>query len=430
MRTRTALLLAAWLFIGYAGVKLLAPERAGDRRAAPSFAMESAPAMSAGPDEAMLADESMAYEALAEDSTADGSWGEQAWGEEEWGAEEREEMAPGASVASEAAGAGASDDEAFGEWDLEIPEVDRMTGSQLGTSEPLFAAAPAASAAPMAMASPPAGDEDGPAPMASGGSGLFSKLKSAQGAVADKFEEAAASAAESPTRVAKALSQATESLSRKRSFARRSEPEPLSDTAIDDALDALPIADIAFNTPEEIPLGETAMIELLLSMTESEEELAAGVSGPGPVESARVKVSNEMEARLSGLGFEIEPITPESQAVSRRDRTQWRWQIRPTQADAQPLHLTLSAQVRVDRDSLTRTIKTFERKIVVHVPIATRVMSIASDYGELLFTLLLAPLGAAVWRRWKKKSKDPPEDPPSVPMRRNEAMQETVRMAA
>lgn len=184
-------------------------------------------------------------------------------------------------------------------------------------------------------------------------------------------------------------------------------PPPMSDSAIDVALRDLPIGSIAFNTPEEIPLGESAVIELLLSMKETESQLAPAVAPSGPVETARVRFSNQMQAELRGLGFEIEPITPELQAVSRSERTRWRWQIMPVETDAQPLHLTLSARVRIDGEGMMRTIETFEREIHVRVPLARRVTDFVSGHSEIVFTFLLAPLAAAGWRWWRRRK--PPQ---------------------
>ena len=121
---------------------------------------------------------------------------------------------------------------------------------------------------------------------------------------------------------------------------------------VDRKLDALPLGNIAFNTPESIPLGHTATIELLASLKEAEAELRQSVHGVGAVESAHdIKISDQMEAKVTGLGFRIEPITPERQAVSHTQETKWRWQIEPTKSDALELNLTLSALIKIDGES-------------------------------------------------------------------------------
>jgi hypothetical protein len=74
-----------------------------------------------------------------------------------------------------------------------------------------------------------------------------------------------------------------------------------------------------------------------------------------------------MEARLSGLGFKIETVTPEVQAVSATNVTEWKWEIEPTEPGSQRLHPTLSAQLHMEGQRVPRTIRTFERTIEVHV---------------------------------------------------------------
>lgn len=182
---------------------------------------------------------------------------------------------------------------------------------------------------------------------------------------------------------------------------------------VDRILAQLSSAAIAFNTPEEIPYGETVMIELLLSLPESEQELASGITAPGPVEMARIKFSNSMEAKLTGLGFRIEPITPETQAISRRERTRWQWAIEPIRTDVAPLQLTLSARVRVDGEITPRTIQTFERTIVVRVPMLRRVTDFAVGNIEFIATGVLAPLAIALWQRWRRKETAEPEAEPT-----------------
>lgn len=194
-----------------------------------------------------------------------------------------------------------------------------------------------------------------------------------------------------------------------------SSDEDLSD--VDRRLADLPLGNIAFNTPESIPLGESARIELLVSMKEAEEELRRAVRAAGPVESARVKISDQMEARLTGLGFRIEAITPERQAVTRGERTQWQWQIEPNKSATLELHLTLSALIEVNGAPSTRAIRTFERTIQVEVPLVHRLADVVSGNLELLTTVVLIPVAGGIWRLSRKKkqaAKPSADDAPST----------------
>lgn len=176
---------------------------------------------------------------------------------------------------------------------------------------------------------------------------------------------------------------------------------------IDRKLASLPLGNIAFNAPETIPLGDSATIELLVSLREAEEELREAVSAAGPVETARVRVSPYMEASLSGLGFSIESATPARQMLSKSQRTKWQWQIETTKADALELTLTLSALFTVGGQERTRAIRTFEKTILVDVPITHRVAQFVSNNTELLGTLLVIPIVGALYRRFRRKRQRP-----------------------
>lgn len=177
---------------------------------------------------------------------------------------------------------------------------------------------------------------------------------------------------------------------------------------IDRKLASLPLANIAFNTPETIPYGDAAVIELLVSLQETEEELRQAIRAQGPIETARVQVSPYLEASLAGVGFRIEPITPSQQLLSSQQRTQWRWNLEPTKAESLELTLTLSAIFTVDGHQSTRAIQTFSRTITVDVPMTHRVSDFVASNKELLLTLLVFPAAAWTYRRYVKRDKTPP----------------------
>jgi hypothetical protein len=183
----------------------------------------------------------------------------------------------------------------------------------------------------------------------------------------------------------------------------RTADDPMSE--VDRKLAALPLGNIAFNTPETIPLGDTATIELLVSMKEAEEELRQQVHGIGGVETAHVQLSDQMEAKVTGLGFHIEPITPERQAVSQTQETRWRWQIEPAKSDTLELNLTLSALIKIDGEPSARAIRTFEKTIVVKVPFGQHVVTAMSNNIELLTSVVLIPVAGGTWRYFRKRKR-------------------------
>ena len=165
--------------------------------------------------------------------------------------------------------------------------------------------------------------------------------------------------------------------------------------AIDEILVTLPLASIAFNAPTTLRLGDSTVIHLLLSMRHSIEQLQAMIVAAGEREGASIRVSPQMEARLSGLGFKIEAITQETQAVSEQDTTEWRWEIEATRLGTQYLHLSLSALLYVADDQMPRTIRTFQRTIEVTEvvePWSQKLAQFVKDHWQWLWTSILIPI--------------------------------------
>lgn len=175
--------------------------------------------------------------------------------------------------------------------------------------------------------------------------------------------------------------------------------------AVDRILSRLELGNVAFNAPATLWVRETAIIELLLSMQHSIEELQKAITAPGEKAGARVRISNEMEARLSGPGFKIEAITPEVQAVSASEPTQWKWEIEPTKSGSHHIHLTLSAHLQVEGQRVPRLIRTFERSIRVNVTWRERAGLFLSGNWQWLWTAILVPVVPWLLRRWKRVGK-------------------------
>jgi hypothetical protein len=174
--------------------------------------------------------------------------------------------------------------------------------------------------------------------------------------------------------------------------------------AVDRILRSLELANVAFNAPTTLWVRETAIIQLVLSMRHSIEDLQRTITAPGEKEGARVRISNEMEARLSGSGFKIEAITPEVQAVSASEPTEWKWEIEPTKVGSHHVHLTLSAHLQVEGQRVPRLIRTFERSIKVNVTWREKAGLFLAGNWQWLWTAILVPITAWVVRRWKRMS--------------------------
>jgi hypothetical protein len=181
-------------------------------------------------------------------------------------------------------------------------------------------------------------------------------------------------------------------------------PHPVNES-LDSALRRMEWGNIAFNAPRSMGYGETIVIHLGLDPTKSLSELESSIQEAGEKEGARVQIAPRMEAHLTGEGFDITPVTPESQPVSMEGRTDWKWDIRPKRFGSQSLHLSLNALLKIDGESSTRTIETFDKDISVNIVLPTSLIAYPQDHWEISAAVggaILAFLGWFLGFRRKK----------------------------
>jgi len=173
--------------------------------------------------------------------------------------------------------------------------------------------------------------------------------------------------------------------------------------AVDRILDSLARANIAFNAPETINLAASAQIQLLLSLEQSIDDLRNALTQPGEKEGAQIRVSDRMEAHLTGQNFQITAITPGEQAITSIGTTEWKWEVKPVTPGRHGLHLTLTALFEVDGKSTRRAIRTFDKTIAVDVTLSQQFSGFVARNWQWLWTALLVPL--VVWLVKKRKSR-------------------------
>ena len=178
-------------------------------------------------------------------------------------------------------------------------------------------------------------------------------------------------------------------------------------SAIDEALDGLELANLAFNSPRTMRLNEPVVIQLLLSGGRTIEELQEELEAIGEEEGEQIRVSDTMEAQLTGVGFAIEAVTPATQLVATDGVTEWKWEVEPTKTGERRLHLALSALIDLGGKERTYTVRTFERTLEVRVAFRERLETFAEDNWQWLWTALLVPLGAVLLQR-RRQRKVPP----------------------
>lgn len=176
-------------------------------------------------------------------------------------------------------------------------------------------------------------------------------------------------------------------------------------TQVDRILSTLEEAKAAFDTPSAMRWGETRTMTLLLSPAAAAESLAQRLDDPAESDTARVRVGHRMRATLSGAGFNVEPITPELQAVSYSDITEWKWDVEPTRTGRQALHLSLSALIDVGDETMSRSIRTFSRDIEVDVTMRQLVATFVSENWQWLWAAILVPIASWAWARVRARKR-------------------------
>ena len=180
-------------------------------------------------------------------------------------------------------------------------------------------------------------------------------------------------------------------------------PDPKPPGNVDRLLNEMEFGAIAFNAPTNINIDDSPQIQLILSLAETVEKLKKAITEEGKKVGATIKVSDRMEARLSGYMFQITAITPETQAVSKYQRTEWKWEIHPKEEGKHKLHLTLTALLEIDGRSTPRAIRTFDKVIEVNVTTTQKIMLFFKNNWQWLWAAILVPIAGWLWKRKKKQ---------------------------
>lgn len=166
------------------------------------------------------------------------------------------------------------------------------------------------------------------------------------------------------------------------------------------------MGNIVFNTPDTMKFGETRGIQLLLSPKLTFQELEKQLEKSGEVRRRRIRISQVMEANLTGRGFKIDPITVALQLVNPDGVTEWRWEVTSLEAGRHNLYLTMNAILEIDGKELPHTIQTLYEVIEVQVTWQQRVSGFVAEHWKWLWTAIVVPLVGWLWERRKQRTKE------------------------
>ncbi len=170
---------------------------------------------------------------------------------------------------------------------------------------------------------------------------------------------------------------------------------------IDEQLKKMSFGNIAFNTPKTINIDSTKTIQLKLDLKKSIDELKNTINSQEGKAGAQIKVSNQMEARLTGQNFSITPLTPETQAISSNETTEWMWRVKPTAEGTQDLNLTLSAILDVNGKAMPRKVEVFVKVIEVKVTAYQKIQLFVEKNWQWLWATLVIPIAGWLWKKKK-----------------------------
>lgn len=186
---------------------------------------------------------------------------------------------------------------------------------------------------------------------------------------------------------------------------------PLSKAAIDKILEGMEWGNVAFNAPNSMEFDVAKRVILELSLVHSVDDLKKMVAEKEGVEGdlagARIKVADEMQAVLTGDGFQITAVTQDTLPISKQSANEWKWDVRPLRSGKLRLHLVLNAYVNVDnKGNRIYPIKTYEKVYDVDVPWQNKpVIAFVLNNLQWLWITLVVPAGGLVWKLRKRKNK-------------------------
>jgi len=199
-------------------------------------------------------------------------------------------------------------------------------------------------------------------------------------------------------------------------FSTDYESQPSLLTAADKELANLEWQQMAYTAPERMEMGSTAAVTVALGGNRTFAELVPILENAGKAEGQLVQVSDRMEARLTGIGFEIIANTPETQLVSTTQPTRWQWEVKARDWGIQKLYLSLNVLLSVNGKDTQKSVRTFQREISIEVTSAAGTWAFLERYWTyvgLILTAVIIPLSVYFWKRFTAADSGQPLNKPN-----------------
>jgi prepilin-type N-terminal cleavage/methylation domain-containing protein len=174
--------------------------------------------------------------------------------------------------------------------------------------------------------------------------------------------------------------------------------------AVDDALAALQPASIVFNPRQPMRYKRPERVVVLISpprmpVADLMEEFQRRSTDWRNATALSIRIAPEMDVRLTGDGFDIDPLTPTRQPIGRTEPVEWRWTVTPTKGGSRMLYLAVDALLMIEGDRVPRSIRVLEHPIRVDITTAEQAQVFFTDNWQFVIGTLLIPLGMWWWKQ-------------------------------
>jgi len=159
---------------------------------------------------------------------------------------------------------------------------------------------------------------------------------------------------------------------------------------------------VAWNTPPTMAMGETAEVELRVTL---DERLFPGIAGRvqagGSTTAEAAELSRDLTAKLESTAFDVKPDGERRQMVREGRDAVWRWVISPKLKGRQKLLLSITAQL-ANGPSIEPLVRSIDVTASANAA-PDAIADFLQKNWEKLLTVILIPVAAWGWRSYQKR---------------------------
>lgn len=165
---------------------------------------------------------------------------------------------------------------------------------------------------------------------------------------------------------------------------------------------------VLFNPPQEMQVGMKERVEVRIAKTLT-EDLTVGLKGRGLPREVPISVGEFMKVRLTGIHFDVRPLSDEEQLVAGEEFTQWDWDVTPTKSGIQSLVLMVAVRIKIATyGEEKRDYPVYENQIRVRVnPLYSLENFISENWKLILPSGGVLTLVGWIAKKWRDKKHRP-----------------------